>query len=356
MIILPGTGSFSQPPGFEDPFPIRLIDSVECTPVKDQGQSPTCWVFGTNSVIESDVIKKSNTRLNLSEMFIARYAYIDKAAQFLATEGHTYFAGGGQFHDVFRVAARYGMVPEEVYPGLPNETYRHDHTRLDSSMQQFVRELLESGKSKLGEEDLQQLNDTLDKYLGPVPARFRWQGKEYTPVSFAKEVIRFGDDYLELVSFADKPLYRKFVLTDKYNWALDSFWNISLSDMQMILDSSLHRGWSVGWEGDVTGAGFNYFSGFAALKDTVTGSTDEQRLENYRTGNTERDHMLQVTAVGYDANGKKWYRLKNSWGTWLNRYQGYLYMEENYFRMKTVILLVNRNGLPVNLKEKLGLN
>ena len=57
------------------PGKVRLTDSIPCTSVKDQSQRPTCWVFGTNSLIESDILKKYNIRLNLSEMFIARYAY-----------------------------------------------------------------------------------------------------------------------------------------------------------------------------------------------------------------------------------------------------------------------------------------
>jgi C1A family cysteine protease len=57
---------------------IHLIDSVPCTSVKDQSQSPTCWAFGSNSLFESDLIKKYGLSLNLSEMFMARYAYIDK--------------------------------------------------------------------------------------------------------------------------------------------------------------------------------------------------------------------------------------------------------------------------------------
>src|ERR1043165_113558 len=76
---------------------IHLIDSVKCTEVKDQMRSPTCWAFGTNSLFESDLIKKYNIDVNLSEMFIARYAYIDKLSKYLATKGKTYYEGGGQF-------------------------------------------------------------------------------------------------------------------------------------------------------------------------------------------------------------------------------------------------------------------
>ncbi len=348
---LPGRAQLSEQPATDR---IRLTDSVECTQVKDQGQSPTCWVFGTNSLFESDIIKQFKTRLNLSEMFIARYAYIDKADRFLATGGKTYFEGGGQFHDVIRVVSRYGMVPEEVYNGKPNEQYSHNHARLDTAMKYCVQGMLRDGKTRLNRDDIRQLNDTLDRYLGKVPATFTWKGKQFTPLTFAKEILRFGDDYAELVSFSDKPLYKQFILEDKYNWANDSFWNISLADMQMIVDTALSRGWSLGWEGDVTETGFNYFGGYAALADSAW-QYDAQRLENYQTEVTERDHMLQITGSGFDENGKKWYRMKNSWGTWLSKYKGYLYMEENYFRMKTVILFVNKKGLPETMKRKLGM-
>lgn len=337
------------------PIQIKLTDSVTCTPVKDQFMSPTCWVFGTNSLFESDLIKQYNISLNLSEMFIARYAYIDKARQFLATKGKTYFEGGGQFHDVIRVVNNYGIVPEEVYNGRPNEQMNHDHSRLDTAMQHFVHQLLNEGKTILEENDLRQMNDTLDKYLGKVPVSFLYQQKTYTPKSFAEEVVKFGNDYVELVSFADRPLYKQFILADKYNWANDSFYNITLDDMLMVTDTALHKGWTAGWEGDVTEKGFSHTSGYAVFPDSAH-HYNEERLINYKTEETERDHMLQIAGVGRDENNKKWYYLKNSWGTYFSKYKGYLYMEENYFRLKTVILFVNKQALPQSLKDKLGIN
>jgi len=356
FIIVISSAIFAQPSA-EPVIPnqIRLTDSATCTSVKDQSQSPTCWVFGTNSLFESDLIKQFHITLNLSEMFIARYAYIDKATQFLATGGKTYCEGGGQFHDVIRVIKKYGMVPEEVYNGRPNEQFSHDHTNLDTAMKIFTHRLLELGKTEMSVTELKQINDTLDKYLGKVPASFLYQQKVYTPKSFASEVVKFADDYAELVSFADQPLYKKFILADKYNWANDSFYNITLSDMQMIVDTALHNGWTVGWEGDVTETGFDYRSGYASLADSVH-HYDAERLDNYKTEVTERDHMLQMAGMGLDENNKKWYYMKNSWGTYFSRYKGYLFMEENYFRLKTVIIFVNKQALPVELKTKLGIN
>lgn len=331
---------------------VTLTDSVACNAVADQYTSPTCWTFGSNSLFESDLIKKYNLRVNLSEMFYARYAYIDKAARYLATRGKTYFEGGGQFHDIIRVIKKYGMVPETVYTGRPHNEKHHEHSRLDTAMQQLVKKFLRRGKTYLTTTDTRRMNDTLDKYLGKVPAVFMYNKKLYTALSFAKELLHFTNDYAEIVSFSDQPLYQKFILKDKYNWANDSFMNVTLDDMKMIADTALANGWSLGWEGDVTETGFNYYYGYA-MADSLPSAIDAQRLANYAIESTERDHMLHMVGDGYDSTHKHWYYMKNSWGK-SNFLEGYMYMDENYFRYKTVILFVNKAALPQKLKGKMG--
>lgn len=355
LILLASAATGQTSASASAPATIRLIDSVTCTSVRDQGQSPTCWAFGTNSLFESDLIKKYGFTLDLSEMFIARYAYIDRAKQWLATKGKTYFAGGGQFHDVIRVVNNYGMVPEEAYSGRPNGEFSHSHSRLDTAIKRLGDKFLREGKTSLGSSDLKQFNDTLDKYLGAVPENFWYKSKQYTPKTFAQELVQFGNDYIEVVAFADKPLYKQFILADKFNWANDSFYNITLDDFQMLVDSALAKGWSVGWEGDVTEKGFNHFQGFALVDDS-TYRYDEDRLSSYKNETTQRDHMLHIVGAGRDENNKKWYYMKNSWGTWLSKYKGYLFMNEDYFKLKTLILMVNKAALPQKLKKKMGLN
>jgi len=343
--------SYSQTP--EDFGPIRLIDSVACTSVKDQGSSPTCWVFGSNSLFESDILKKTGKRLNLSEMFIARYAYIDKAKQFLATGGKTYFEGGGNFHDVHRIIEKYGMVPEDVYTGRPNGNSDHNHARLDTAMKKYIHALLKQGKTSMNEEELRYVNAILDKFLGKVPEIFLHDMKTYTPKTFATEVLLPPGDYVELMSFANLPYYKKCLLDDKFNWAGDSLYNIPLTDFQMLVDTALARGWSIGWEGDVTEQGFNFWNGYA-VADEPEHQYPEERLLNFKNETTERDHMLHLVGIGRDENNKKWYYLKNSWGdTWLTKFHGYLYMQEEYFKLNTVVMMVNKAALPKNLQEKL---
>lgn len=334
---------------------IKLTDSIPCTKVKDQAMSPTCWVFGTNSLFESDLLKKYNTWFDLSEMFIARHAYIDKAKVFLGSGGNTYFEGGGQFHDVIRIIEKYGMMPEQAYTGKPVFQYSHNHTKLDTSMKLLLNDWLGKGIKILSAEKEQQLNDTLDKYLTKVPPAFLYNEKLFTARTFADEVLKFKNEYIEIMSFADLPYYKKCLLVDKYNWAGDSLYNIPLKDLQMIVDTALKKGWSVGWEGDVTEKGFNHISGYAAFADSSY-NYDQQRLSDFKNEATERDHMLHLVGLAKDEKGKKWYYLKNSWGSWLSKYKGYLFMEEIFFKLKTVIIMVNKAALPASLCKRLNIH
>ncbi len=334
---------------------IRLTDSVFCTEVKDQGMSPTCWTFGSNSLFESDLEKKNGARLNLSEMFIARYAYIDKAEAWLASKGKTYYEGGGQFRDVIRIINRYGIVPEDIYNGRPHGEYMHNHAGLDTAMRRFANELLIKGNTSLNETDLLKINDTLDRYLGKVPETFWFNQQQYNPKTFAAEIGLSGDDYIDLMSFAGLPFYKRSLLADEFNWAGDSLFNITLEDMQMVVDTALAHGWSVGWEGDVTEPGFNFLNGYATISDSDY-QYPEKRIQDFGNGSTKRDHMLHVVGMGHNDQNKKWYYLKNSWGIWFSKFRGFLFMDENYFKLKTVVLMVNKQALPQSLQHKLRLD
>ncbi len=104
----------------------------------------------------------------------------------------------------------------------------------------------------------------------------------------------------------------------------------------------------------MTETGFAFYSGFATLPERRY-QFDDERLVNYKNESTERDHMLHLVGIGKDEKDKKWYYLKNSWGRWFSKFDGFMYMSEDYFKLKTVIMMVNKEALPIALKIKLGI-
>jgi bleomycin hydrolase len=154
---------------------------INCTPVKDQYLSATCWSFSSNSFLETELLRKGKGKLDLSEMYIARFSMKRKIALHVQLKGKNYFTPGGQFHDVIWVIRHYGMVPEEAYPGKPDGQDRHNHAELDTLLTHFVKEQVDAGITGLDAKQNHYVDSLLDHYLGPVPEHFLCAGKNYTP-------------------------------------------------------------------------------------------------------------------------------------------------------------------------------
>ena len=123
-------GAAAQTPDTAAPEGYRFTDVkiLPVTPVKDQSRSGTCWCYSTLSFFESEILRAGGPELDLSEMWIVRNIYFEKAVKYVRLHGSLNLAVGGQAHDVLHGIEAYGIVPEEVYPGL---NYGYDKPNFD---------------------------------------------------------------------------------------------------------------------------------------------------------------------------------------------------------------------------------
>ena len=117
------------------------VKNVNVTSVKDQYRSGTCWAFSGLGFYEAELLRLGKGEYDLSEAFIVRHAYIDKAERYIRFHGALNFGGGGAFHDVTNVIKKYGIVPESAYPGLNYGTDKFDHSELDAVLKVMLRQL-----------------------------------------------------------------------------------------------------------------------------------------------------------------------------------------------------------------------
>jgi bleomycin hydrolase len=335
-----------------------LVSPLElhCTIVKDQNLSSTCWSFSSTSLLESELLKKGKGSLDLSEMFIARYSLKRKIHRHLKLKGENFFTPGGQFHDAIWVMKNFGMMPEEAYPGKRPGVYNHDHTELDTLFSLFVNECVSRGITELDQRQDQWVDSVLDHYLGPVPDQFSYNGSRYTPHSFAERVLELDpEDYVEITSYTHHPFYTRFVLEDKYNWTADEYWNVPLADFTTITHAALDKGYTVGWDGDADDDHFDYTTGVAWLPDGNGKDTTADRQAAFETQATLLDHMMHIVSRTKDKYGVNWYYIKNSWGNASNPLGGFLFMREDYFKIRTVAIIVNKQAIPPVIRAKMGL-
>ena len=324
------------------------------TSVKDQYMSSTCWSFSSMSLLESELLKKGKGSVDLSEMFIARYSMIRKIQRHLKLKGSNFFTPGGQFHDAIWVIKNYGMVPEEAYPGKGRGELNHNHAEMDTVFSRLIKDCVSKGMTELNGKQNIFIDSVLNYYLGKVPDKFVYGGKNYTPHTFMHEYIDLEpDDYVEITSYTHHPFYSRFVLEDKYNWTEDEYYNVPLSDFSRITDSALQKGYTAGWDGDADDPDFHFWNGLAYLSFPVK-YEQQQRQRSFVDHSTLLDHMMHIVGVSRDKTGRKWYYIKNSWGS-SNDAGGFLFMRDDYFKIRTVAIIVNKKAIPAGIRKKLGI-
>jgi bleomycin hydrolase len=358
-----------------------VIKKIDATPVKNQGRTLTCWSFSVIAMMESELFRSGKGEYNLSEMYIVHQAYIEKAEKFVRMHGDIIFGEGGALNDPVEIIKKYGIVPESVYTGLKDGSSYYNHSELFAVLKDYVMGIIKN--KNISPRWKEGFIGILDAYLGKVPEKFTYNGKEYTPLSFAKMLGINPDNYILFSSFTHHPYFQKFIVEVPDNWSWGQAYNLPLEDLQRVVDHSLEKGYSCAIATDVSEKGFQWKKGIALAynepennndngksndpsiwipeKDTTKTTfkeinvTAQLRQLEFDTYETTDDHGMQIMGFAKNQNGEKFYLVKNSWGTEVSPYKGYLYLSDSYFRFKTLTVLVNKNGLPSDVIKKLGL-
>lgn len=359
----------------KDAYEFEMIYEVKTTPVKNQAKTGTCWSFATTSFVETELIRMEKGEHILSPIFNVRYTYPDKAANYVRYHGETNFGMGGQAHDVTHVIKNYGFVPDEIYNGKNINEDEHNHGELDAMLKSIVDVVTKNKGGKVTPRWKEVFESTLDIYLGVPPTEFTYQGKTYTPKSFVQSLGFNPDDYVELTSYSHHPFYTQFELEIPDNWTEDKYYNLPIDELVKIIDYALENGYSVAWDGDVSEKEFEKKKAYAIVPadeiadDSQKEDDDEEknegpikekiisqemRQESFDNYTTTDDHLMHITGLAKDQTGAKFYYTKNSWGTKDRKYNGYWYMSEPYVRLKTIAIMVHKNAVPAEIRNKLG--
>lgn len=165
------------------------VKLIPMTPVKDQSRSGTCWCYSTLSFLEGEILRAGGAPVHLSEMWIVRHTFMEKAVKYIRMHGEINFAEGGASRDVTEGIRNYGIVPFEAYPGFNYGTEKADFHELSRVLKAYLDAVMEastkSSNKPLSTAWKRGFNAILDEYFGPMPETFTYQGKEYTPRTFA---------------------------------------------------------------------------------------------------------------------------------------------------------------------------
>ena len=373
-----------QPKGYQ----FTDIKRLPATSVKDQARAGTCWSWSGISFFESEMIRMGKEPIDLSAMYIVRHAYSDKATKFVRLHGSMNFAVGGAFCDVMHVIKNYGIVPMDVYMGLNYGEPNHAFGEIEDVLAGYINAVIKNSNKKLSTAWKKGFDGILDAYLGEEPEKFEYKGKEYTPRTFADEVVGLNmDDYVSLTSFTHHPFYSQFAIEVPDNWLWGMSYNLPIDELAQVMSNAIDNGYTFAWASDVSERGFQTSQpGVAVVPTTDTKEmsgaeiakweampkgnqtpdafrqgpapekeiTQEMRQQEFDNYLTTDDHGMHVIGKAKDQNGTVYYIVKNSWNKY-NKFGGYFYASEPFTKYKTMNIIVHKNAIPKDIRKKLGI-
>ena len=301
---------------------------LKTTPVKDQGHSRICWIYGMLATIETDRLMLGDS-VNLSPAYIERKMLEEQSNDYYLKMGMEKLNAGGVSSMTLKIMEKDGIVPYDSYPNTDNL----NHNAL-------LRKIFQADKAAInqaiGLKQMQKnLTSLLDNNLGFLPKNVYMLGAEYTKVEFAHSVYKPGS-YISMTSFTHHPFNSTFILEVPDNRYKMPFLNVTINKLVATIYKSISHGHAVCWEGDVSEPGFSFESGKADVKPYES-TSQRHRQQEFEKFLTTDDHVMEIVGIAHDKKGHKYFIAKNSWGT-SNPYSGFMYLSEDYIRLKTIAI------------------
>jgi len=339
------------------------------TSIKDQQQTNTCWSFSTTSLVESEAYKNKLGVLDLSEMYVVRKIYLEKAVNYLLRQGKAQFSEGGLGHDVIHAISTYGAIAQSGYNGLINGQQTYQHAQMFADLKRYVDSTLKSRKPSTVQDWKPGFERILDHYMGALPNQFLYNNVKYTPNEFASKFLKFNEsDYVNITSFQHHPYYKPFIIEVPDNFSNGAYYNLPLEEMIRVTENALQNGHTVLWDADVSNNGFNGKIGMGMLlapseklvehmdpdfKEAAWNADIRQQLFENLT--TQDDHLMHIVGIEKTKQGKTFFIVKNSWGT-EGEYFGYVHVSEAYFAINTIGLVLPKAAINLPLLQKMKLD
>ncbi|SEO63716.1 C1 family peptidase [Mucilaginibacter sp. OK283] len=329
------------------------IKKIAAGSVKYQGGTNTCWSFSTTSLVESAEIANDKKDIDISELYTSRNLFIEKAKRYILSNGTSLFEAGGLAHDAMYGIEKYGAIPNEFYTRKKGVEFSDkSNKQTDEILKSYLDSVLKT--KPIDANWLAGFIKKHDDIVGTPPAKFTWEGREYTPLSFAKEVLKFNrQQYATITSFTHHPFYENFPLEIPDNFLLrENYLNVPLDELIAIAKTTIEKGQSLVVDMDVSNNGWNCGkAGYALFEDKRfyrVGNADTAemtysaplRQQLFETLITQDDHLIHIVGIAKSKGGKLFFILKDSGGDHYGPFKGYDYVSVNYFAINALSITV----------------
>lgn len=313
-----------------------------------QGATGTCWSFAATSFFESEIYRTTGKKIKLSEMYTVYWEYVEKARRFVQEKGNSTFAEGSQANALKHIFEKYGCVPANSYTGMKEGQKFHNHSKMFDEMNKYLQ-FVKQNCFWNEEVVLETIKNILNSYMGVPPIKFNFEGKEYTPQDFLKNVCKINsNDYVDIMSLLQEGFW-KYALYDVPDnwWRCNTYMNVPVEDFIEAIKNAVKNGYSVAIGGDVSESGYYSFKDVAMVPTYDIPSAyidDYARQFRFSNGTTGDDHGIHI--VGIKETPKDiWFLIKDSGsGARNGENKGYYFYHFDYVKLKMINCMMHKDA------------
>jgi bleomycin hydrolase len=367
----------------------RYTKELPTKKIRDQKSSGRCWIFSALNEIESDAhaqapdqpqLKLSRSYINAKNLQAEAYALLKSGAKadMLNWTPPSDIGEGGHFAYAMQIVDKYGVVPEKIM----RDTFDAKNSAtllklLETIVVRAQNEMRPKAKNSVEQmEIVQRAQKEIDVAIAraftgtdKLPDTFLYNGKEYTPKSYAEEHIKTkASDY---VSFVDGRGAR----TGWQEWGegtqrVHAYNTRNIEFMKQVVKNAIDQGKKVYFSAPVNAESAPFMinaedmQGLAHAKGIMsTGAFDYATLglpapildreTVQRTGLNNANHAMTIVGYELGADGKviKW-KVENSWGT-DGGDKGIMHMYDDFFTSFVGMVTVPKSAVPAQIGKRL---
>lgn len=329
---------------------------VEAEDPVSQGNTGTCWCFSTTSFYESEIYRLTGEKINLSELYPVYFEYIEKSRGYIQSRGNTHLGEGSETNAVQRMMKMYGIVPFEVYKGMPSDQLFYNHEDMFLEIKTYLNNCKITNYWD-EEAILSNIKSILNHYMGVPPTSFKYNGRTYTPISFMQDITKLeANNYVDFMSLMQKPYWSKeeYKVPDNW-WRSTDYYNVPLDEFMLAIKNAIKNGYSMSIGGDVSESGYSSENDVAMIPsyDIPSEFIDENaRQFRFSNGTTTDDHAIHLIGYKIDENDNWWFLIKDSGsGSRNGKFPGYYFYHEDYVKLKMMSFTIHKDAVTETLKK-----
>lgn len=348
-------------------YDFQIVKQIKTTPSKEIQRSGSCWAYAGTALLEAEWLKSGKPELDISEWNFIRNAYELKSNEHLKTKGNVKVDEKGIAPDVLVLMDHYGMVPEDMFFRTEEKPLNPNSAEMDAIIRATLYMVMEKESGNFTEQWKNTFDATLSAYLGEARINFPYQGKDYTPKSFAEASGLKANDFAILTSDNRQPFNQMITLPAKNNWNSTRALNVQSDQLFNSTRASLQAGHTVLWYGNLP-ADMLYQEENAAIvpaqkiSDLVkkqTGEdkkspfpeknfTEQERQANFESNSKNELTYLLIYGMSKDKTGTEYFVAKKV----CQADNTPIHLSPGFFRFNTGFIMLNKKGLPSDVRSR----